>query len=139
MPGLSVIHSYRQLDNSNRVQEKPPEELIFLLLQKACSCVRRAVLLVEAENAEPPKDLEKRIRNIEEYGLSSSKTLQIITALIEMIDYDKGGELGADLKSTYEIIRSAAWKAFKNKNLTDLRKVLEALSELKEAWEQIKG
>ncbi|MEC8299613.1 MAG: flagellar export chaperone FliS [Pseudomonadota bacterium] len=136
MPNISAVRSYKQLDNTSRVQEKPPEELIFLMLEKACSCIRRAILLIEAG---PSAEIDQRLQEVEEYGLCTSKTLQILTSLMEIINYEDSGELGTSLRETYEIIRSAAWSAFKNRSLDDLRKVLEAVSELKDAWEQIKS
>jgi len=63
--------------------------------------------------------------------------MQIVVALRELLDMEKGGDLSAQLHDTYSAIANTIWDASKSKSTDDLGKMLVALTELRGAWETI--
>ena len=127
--------AYSTVDMSSKTDNRRPEELIVLLFDKACSCLRRASMLPVATLYE--LDLEERLKLIEDFHKSTSKAMQIVIALKEMLDMDAGGELSQQLAETYTVIYRSIWTATKSKNTADLRKLYEALAELRSGWETV--
>ena len=134
-PG-SASKLYSNIDKTNAIKQSRPEELIALLLQKACVALRRAVLVLENQDL-TNKNWEVRLKATEELNLSISKTIQIVTALREILDHDKGGDLASQLEETYTSIMAALWKSSAEKDVAGMKKIMEALSDLKEAWESL--
>ena len=134
-PG-SASKLYSNIDKTNAIKQSRPEELIALLLQKACVALRRAVLVLENQGL-TNKNWEVRLKATEELNLSISKTIQIVTALREILDHDKGGDLASQLEETYTSIMAALWKSSAEKDVAGVKKIMEALSDLKEAWESL--
>ena len=134
-PG-SASKLYSNIDKTNAIKQSRPEELIALLLQKACVALRRAVLVLENQDL-TNKNWEVRLKATEELNLSISKTIQIVTALREILDHDKGGDLASQLEVTYTSIMAALWKSSAEKDVAGMKKIMEALSDLKEAWESL--
>ena len=116
--------------------ERKPEELIALLLERACVGLRRATLILENEEL-GSNEWEVRLKATEQFQLAISKTLQIVTALREILDHQNGGEIAAQLNNTYTAIIASLWKSSKERNAQQLKKILDALVELKEAWETV--
>ena len=136
MPFNSAAKTYSEAGRNDAVVEKKPEALIALLLQKACVSVRRAILIIKSKEFDD-ESWEIRLHATENYQLSISKALQIITALREILDHEKGGEISRQLEGTYTSIMAALYKCSKEKDAGEMEKLLEALTELKEAWETI--
>ena len=134
-PG-SASKLYSNIDKTNAIKQSRPEELIALLLQKACVALRRAVLVLENQDL-TNKNWEVRLKATEELNLSISKTIQIVTALREILYHDKGGDLASQLEETYTSIMAALWKSSREKDVAGMKKIMEALSDLKEAWESL--
>ena len=134
-PG-SASKLYSNIDKTNAIKQSRPEELIALLLQKACVALRRAVLVLENQDL-TNKNWDVRLKATEELNLSISKTIQIVTALREILDHDKGGDLARQLEETYTSIMAALWKSSAEKDVAGMKKIMEALSDLKEAWESL--
>ena len=127
--------AYSTVDMSSKTDNRRPEELIVLLFDKACSCLRRASMLPVATLDE--LDLDERLQLIEDFHKSTSKAMQIVIALREMLDMEAGGEVSQQLAETYTLIASNIWKASRSKNTADLAKLFEALAELRSGWETI--
>ena len=127
--------AYSSVDMSTKTDNRRPEELIVLLFDKACSCLRRASMLPVATMDE--LDLDERLKLIEDFHKSASKAMQIVIALKEMLDMDAGGELSQQLAETYTVIYKNIWSATKSKNTADLGKLYEALAELRSGWETV--
>ena len=138
MPAANAATTYSDIGHSHAVKERRPEELISLLLQRACVAIKRSVLIIENDEMNS-KDWEVRLRATEEFNLSISKALQIVTALREVLDHQSGGEIAKQLHDTYTAIMASLWKSSKERNTGELNKVLSALTELKDAWAQVEG
>ena len=135
MRASTVAGAYTAVDLSSKTVNRSPEELIALLLDKACECLRRASML-PIDNLEA-EDLENRLGIIEEFHKSTSKALQIVVALNEMLDMETGGEMSQQLSETYTIIARNIWEATRNKNRANLAKLYAALAELRAGWETV--
>lgn len=136
MPFNSAAKAYSEAGRADAVVEKKPEALIALLLQRACVGIRRAILLIESGELDD-KSWEVRLTATEGFQLSISKALQIITALREILDHERGGEISRQLEGTYTSIMATLYKCSKEKDAGEMEKIFKALTELKEAWEAI--
>jgi flagellin-specific chaperone FliS len=135
MKASSVARAYSSADLSSKTDGRKPEELLILLLDKACSCLRRAAMLPmdTLEDA----SWEKRLQITQDFHNNCSRAMQIVVALRELLDLEAGGELAAQLQETYTAIATTIWDASRAKNVGDLSKMLEALIELRSAWETV--
>lgn len=135
MKASSVARAYSSADLSSKTDGRKPEELLILLLDKACSCLRRAAMLPmdTLEDA----SWEERLQITQDFHNNCSRAMQIVVALRELLDLEAGGELAAQLQETYTAIATTIWDASKAKNVRDLSKMLEALIELRSAWETV--
>jgi flagellar biosynthetic protein FliS len=127
--------AYSVEDVSGKTAGRTPEELIVLLFDKACSSLKTACLTrIEQKD---DMDLTNRLAAIENFHKSTSKAMQIVVALREMLDMERGGAMATQLAETYTIIAQNIWTAAKEENTAALSKLVEALSELREAWRTI--
>ncbi|MBL97826.1 MAG: hypothetical protein CMF52_08420 [Legionellales bacterium] len=138
MPAANASTTYLDIGQSNAVKERGPEELITLLLQRACVAIKRSVLIIGHKEMDS-EDWEVRLRATEEFNMSISKALQIVTALREVLDHQSGGELANQLHNTYTAIMASLWKSSKERNTEELTKLLGALTELRDAWQAVEG
>ena len=93
----AAAKAYARTDTCSKTVDRSAGELVILLLDKACSCLRRACLLLKVEG-----DLgwEDRSKNIEEFFKSTGRATQIVVALREMLDMESGGELSSCTRHT---------------------------------------
>ena len=129
------VRSYAALGQRFSTQESSPEQLIYLLFEKAC-CSLQAVTLLQPEE-EGTISTQDRMDRICKYHEEGAKTLQILVALEGLLDLENGGAVALQLKETYGILKRSLWAALKEKNLRDLKKILEALQELKSGWNSL--
>ena len=135
MKASSVARAYTAADMSSKTEGRPPAELIVLLLDKACACLRRSSMLpIDSIDGLP---LEERLNLTEDFHKNTGKAMQIIVALRELLDMENGGELSFQLHDTYTAITNTIWNASKSKNIDDLGKMLSAITELRSAWETV--
>ena len=131
---------YGQLDLGNKTREASPERLIFLLCEKACSSIQAAVLILEREEANKDgeiADWRRKLSDVESFQTNSSKVMQIISVLKELLDFEKGEPVASQLNKTYDAILGALWKATNDKDLISLKKILESMRLLKDAWKSL--
>ncbi len=135
MKASSVARAYSSADLSSKTDGRKPEELLILLLDKACSCLRRSAMLPmdELENT----SWEQRMQITQDFHNNCSRAMQIVVALRELLDLEAGGELAAQLQETYTAIATTIWDASKARDVGALAKMLEALIELRSAWETL--
>ena len=125
--------TYKAAQNTSSASESSPEELIILLLEKACSSVLRAKLIVSENKLDAP-DLDERLTATEEYFTAIAKALEIAMALRAVVDLEKGGALATQLLVTYDAIIRGLNEARKDKSVPAFEKIYEAFSEMKDAW-----
>ena len=131
----SASKQYSSLSVSAQVEDSTPERLIFLLLEKSVISLRRAALILDTKSMSKGSDAQTRISKTEEYYSSTSKAIQIISALRGCLDLESGGDMARTLDDTYQLILKSTWQAVKTKDARALEKMALALSELQEAWD----
>ncbi len=132
MYSRGTYKSYEHIGVKDRVEESEPVALIVLLFEKLATLLRRTTMLPMANVEQLP--LQEKLKTLEDFNLSISSALQILVALRELVDTEKGGSLALQLRNTYTSISRALWQASKDKNLVALEKLLTAVNEIKEAW-----
>ena len=113
MKASSVARAYSSADLSSKTDGRKPEELLILLLDKACSCLRRAAML--PMDTLEDTSWEERLQITQDFHNNCSRAMQIVVALRELLDLEAGGELAAQLRETYTAIATTIWDASKAK------------------------
>lgn len=125
-------NDYSTLSNEQKTAESTPENLIVMLYEKLCVCLKRAEMLPMDRLDE--LSLEERLKSIEDFHKQTGKALQILVTLRGLLDLENGGEVAKQLGETYQLLASSLWKATREKDLYTIGSLLNALSELKDAW-----
>ena len=97
-----ATRAYSNLEASGHTEDRSPAELVVLLFEKACSCLKTAALI--PINDTDALDLTDRLAAIEQFHKATSKAMQIVVALREMLDMESGGGTSTQLAETYTII-----------------------------------
>ena len=137
MPSAKTAYStYKNIDLGANTSEKSPSELIVMLYDSLCAHLRGALLILEKKELDH-SDWEKRLEATERFHKSNTKAIELITALQQMLDFERGEPLASQLNNTYLLIRKGVWGASQEKNPIDMAKMLAACSELRSAWELV--
>ena len=124
MAPRTALQSYRTIDAQGLTESQSPEMLILLLLEKAHSLLKQAKAAIECENIEP-------------FYESTTKVVQIILSLRDLLDMEAGGELADQLYQTYSAVAASIFKLKKSKNVADLDKIISAISEVRDGWKTV--
>ena len=137
MPSANTAYStYKNIDLRANTSEKSPSELIVMLYDSLCAHLRGALLILENKELDH-SDWEKRLGATERFHKSTAKAVELITALQQMLDFERGEPLASQLNNTYLLIRKGVWSASQEKNQIDMEKMLTACSELRTAWKLV--
>ena len=137
MPSANTAYStYKNIDLRANTSEKSPIELIVMLYDSLCAHLRGALLILENKELDH-SDWEKRLGATERFHKSTAKAVELITALQQMLDFERGEPLASQLNNTYLLIRKGVWSASQEKSQIDMEKMLTACSELRTAWKSV--
>ena len=137
MPSANTAYStYKNIDLRANTSEKSPSELIVMLYDSLCAHLRGALLILENKELDH-SDWEKRLGATERFHKSTAKAVELITALQQMLDFERGEPLASQLNNTYLLIRKGVWTASQEKSQIDMEKMLTACSELRTAWKSV--
>ena len=137
MPSAITAYStYKNIDLTANTSEKSPSELIVMLYDSLCAHLRGALLILENKELDH-SDWEKRLGATERFHKSTAKAVELITALQQMLDFERGEPLASQLNNTYLLIRKGVWSASQEKSQIDMEKMLTACSELRTAWKSV--
>jgi flagellar protein FliS len=124
MSRKSALAQYSNIDVEAKAASESPTQLISLLFDKAC------VLLRQGNESLIREDFEA-------FDKSTTHVLQIVIALRGVLDMEKGGEVAQSLYDTYTSIAASLFKTKSTKDAESLGKLYLAMSELREAWQQV--
>jgi flagellar protein FliS len=124
MSKKSALAQYSNIDVEAKAASESPTQLISLLFDKAC------VLLRQGNESLIREDFEA-------FDKSTTHALQIVIALRGVLDMEKGGEVAQSLYDTYTSIAASLFKTKSTKDAESLGKLYLAMSELREAWQQV--
>ena len=134
----NVFKVYKKVEKANDF-EKSSYEIVKLVLNE----LSRSMQLLIYEIDKKKSFIISRQRHL---IIDTQKTIQrhvakCITSIYSLqvsLDFEKGGEISANLFQLYEFCRKQIIKAFVESNNLGLKKSLDALNEIISAWETIK-
>ncbi|ALS26093.1 flagellar protein FliS [Paenibacillus sp. 32O-W] len=120
MPNYAGYQSY----NRNRFETASPHRLILMLFEGALKFAGQAERAIEK-------------RDISGANQAIQKTQSVIYELISSLDLKQGGQLAVNLQSLYFYMIDCLVEANMRKDTEKLREVIDMLTSIKSAWEQI--
>jgi flagellar protein FliS len=116
---------YGQVSLQTEVMEADPHKLIQLLLEGALTRLAMAKNHIEAN------ELEAKNEKI-------GRAIDIVCALQESLDHEKGGDVSANLERLYDYITRRLFDANRLNDLDMISEVMGLLLEVKAGWEGIR-
>lgn len=116
---------YHQVSLHTEVMEADPHKLIQLLLEGALT--RLSMVKTHMEQG----DLEAKNTKI-------GSAIDIICALQESLDHEKGGEISANLERLYDYMTRRLFDANRLNDVDMVNEVMSLLLEVKAGWEGIR-
>jgi flagellin-specific chaperone FliS len=135
MRSRDVATYYKRESAKAKVEDLSPEEIILALFEKACASLKRVTLL--PMDTADSLELQAKIDLNSDFYSHANNALQIITALKEILDFEEGGALAVQLDETYTRLANSLWEATKKKDIPSIKKILLALTELKDGWKMV--
>jgi|TARA_B110000977_G_C11023775_1_gene472368 flagellar protein FliS len=124
MSRKSALAQYSNIDVEAKAASESPSQLISLLFDKACVLLRQGGEALSADD-------------FETFDKSTTHALQIVMALRGVLDMERGGEVAKSLYDTYTSIAASLFKTKSTQDAESLGKLYLAMSELREAWQQV--
>lgn len=118
---------YRNASNvykQNQILNATPKKLVILLYEGAIKNLKLAELSAE----------EKKI---EATGTALIKAQNIISELMNTLDFENGGEVAQNLNQLYDYLLTELIKANSSKQSEDIKRSRVMLEELRDAWIEI--
>lgn len=107
-----------------QVTTAKPEKILLMLYEGAIKFNKLAILKMKE-------------KNIGEKGKNISKTLAIVSELMNTLDHEKGGQLAADLENLYMFIMDKLIEANMYNKVEELEVVERLLTTLYTAWQDV--
>jgi len=118
---LGAMNRYKSVDLSSAVATASPHQLIAMLYDGALTSLATAKGCIER------KDIETRAKQL-------NKASAIILALRDFLDFEKGGEVAANLDALYDYMTRAIIEANTQQSAEKIQEVIDLLLELKVGW-----
>lgn len=116
---------YSQVSLQTEVMEADPHKLIQLLLEGALTRLSMAKTYIEKQD----------------YAAKNEKigrAVDIICALQESLDHERGGEISGNLERLYDYMSRRLFEANSKNDVEIINEVMGLLSEVKAGWEGIR-
>jgi len=107
-----------------QVTTAKPEKILLMLYEGAIKFNKLAILKMKE-------------KNVAEKGKNISKTLAIISELMNTLDHEKGGQIAADLENLYMFIMDKLIEANMYNRVEELEVVERLLTTLYTAWQDV--
>ncbi|MBM3381477.1 MAG: flagellar export chaperone FliS [Betaproteobacteria bacterium] len=107
-----------------QVTTAKPEKILLMLYEGAIKFTKLAILRM-------------REKNLSEKGKYISKTLAIVSELMNTLDHEKGGQIAADLENLYMFMMDKLIEANMNNRVEELEVVERLLTTLYTAWQDV--
>jgi flagellar protein FliS len=107
-----------------QVMTAKPEKILLMLYEGAIKFTKLAAVRM-------------REKNISEKGKYISKTLSIVSELMNTLDHEKGGQIAADLENLYMFIMDKLIEANMNNRVEELEVAERLLTTLYTAWRDV--
>jgi len=117
-----LAEQYRRVDVSGRLTDAGPHKRVALLLEAACSYIRRAQVCLN-NGSEPALK-----------GQTINQACTVIAHLSGALDFAAGGEIAHNLAALYDyLLRRLTWANAHN-DPSALEEALTLLSDIESAW-----
>jgi flagellar protein FliS len=107
-----------------QVTTAKPEKILLMLYEGAIKFNKLAIIKMKE-------------KNVAEKGKNISKTLAIVSELMNTLDHEKGGQLAADLENLYMFMMDKLIEANMFNRVEDLEAVERLLTTLYTAWQDV--
>ena len=107
-----------------QVMTAKPEKILLMLYEGAIKFTKLAAVRM-------------REKNIAEKGKYISKSLSIVSELMNTLDHEKGGQIAADLENLYMFIMDKLIEANMNNRVEELEVAERLLTTLYAAWRDV--
>ncbi|OEY65131.1 flagellar export chaperone FliS [Marinobacter sp. X15-166B] len=119
------LRAYQQVNTQTSITDADPHRLIQLLYNGALERINMAKARMSAQDYEGK-------------GQLITKALEIIGGLRSFLDFEKGGELAAQLEGLYDYMERSLFEANARNDVAKLDEVAELLRQVKEGWDGIR-
>lgn len=109
---------------TQQIMTASPAMLVFMLFEKAISCLKEAIKAIE------DNEIEVRWR-------ANGRAMEIISHLQLTLDTDKGGEIAANLDRLYSYMLTRLPKIDIRNEAEAAREVIGLLEPLRESWREL--
>lgn len=116
---------YSQVSLQTEVMEADPHKLIQLLLEGALTRLAMAKTFMERGDHEAKNE-------------KIGRAIDIVCALQESLDHEKGGEVSANLERLYDYMSRRLFDANRLNDVDIVNEVMGLLLEIKSGWEGIR-
>lgn len=124
MNAMSALRQYQNVNTGAQVVEASPHRLIQMLLEGALERLAKARGAIEREQ-------------LALKGEMLGKSIAIVMALRESLDFERGGEIASNLDALYDYIAQRLLDVTRNNQLAPLDEAVSLLREIKEGWDGI--
>ena len=122
---MNGLQAYQRVNTQTSITDADPHKLIQLLYNAAIERINMAKARMQA------KDYAGK-------GQLIGKAIEIIGGLRSFLDFEKGGELSAQLEALYDYMERTLLQATAANDVEKLDEVLSLLRSVKEGWDGIR-
>ncbi|MGM0953478.1 MAG: flagellar export chaperone FliS [Pseudomonadota bacterium] len=122
---MNGLQAYQRVNTQTSITDADPHKLIQLLYNGAIERINMAKARMQA------KDYAGK-------GQLINKAMEIVSGLRAFLDFEKGGELAAQLEALYDYMERTLLEASMRNDPAKLDEVLGLLRSLKEGWDGIR-
>ena len=116
--------AYSNTAVESAVSEASPHKLVEMLYDGAIKNLNLGKIFLEQ-------------KNFEKKALHLNKALSIIAALQAGVDYEKGGEVAANLGGLYDYCYRTVFQASTRNDVVKIDEVIDLIKPIAEAWKQM--
>jgi len=122
---MNGLQAYQRVNTQTSITDADPHKLIQLLYNAAIERINMAKARMQA------KDYAGK-------GQLIGKAIEIIGGLRSFLDFEKGGQLAAQLEALYDYMERTLLEASMRNDVEKLDEVLGLLRSVKEGWDGIR-
>ncbi|ARU57153.1 MAG: flagellar export chaperone FliS [Pseudomonadales bacterium] len=122
---MNAAHQYQQVSTQTSIVDADPHKLIQLLLDGALQRMAMAKNRITAADFEAKNNL-------------INKSIEIVAGLRGFLDFEKGGEVAANLEALYDYIERRLFEANVKNSLEILDECSRLIRSVKEGWDGIR-
>ena len=117
---------YQSTERNALAETEDPHKLVLIMFDALIKSMEIYIENIDIKTA----DLELRSKHF-------SRSLTIIYSLQSSLDFEKGGEIAANLFQTYEVARQMVIGSIKDMDSDGPKRAVSLLADIREAWAQM--